>query len=80
MDVIKVSQELFPIIVKSAAIPCSDAGKRVHKAHLIFMLNSIIDGDVTGEKAHRWIGYVQGCLVYSDTSTVEEMKDINFNN
>lgn len=80
MDVIKVSQELIPLIVKSDKLECSDSGKRIHKAHLIFMLNSIIDGEVKDDKAHRWIGYVQGCLVFSDTSTVEEMKEINFNN
>ena len=80
MDVIKVSQELVTIIIKTDKLECSDSGKRIHKAHLLYMLDSIIQGDVSGEKAHRWIGYVQGCLVYSDTSTVEEMKTLNFNN
>jgi len=47
--------------------------------HLHEMLTEIAYGTVTDEKAHRWLGYVQGVLVAYEHATVEQFKEINKN-
>lgn len=49
----------------------------VGKSHLFEMTSKIISGQVTGEKAHRWLGYIQGVLVASGSVTLEQVKKIN---
>lgn len=45
--------------------------------HAGWMLGQIEGGEVTGEKAHRWLGYAQALLVAGDWVTLEAIKDIN---
>lgn len=45
--------------------------------HLWEMTKKIESGEVEGEKAHRWLGYIQGVLVAMQISTLEEMKKMN---
>lgn len=45
--------------------------------HLVWMLDGIIQGYIQHEKAHRWIGFVQGVLVGRNLATVEHLKKIN---
>jgi hypothetical protein len=47
------------------------------KDHLREMLRKLISGEVSGEKAHRWIGWIQGCVCVGKGATLEEMKLIN---
>lgn len=47
------------------------------KNHILFMCNEIYLGKVTGEQAHRWLGYIQGVLVAVGITTVEQMKQLN---
>jgi len=46
------------------------------KDHLHEMVNKIICGEVSGEKAHRWLGYLQGAVVIGGVS-LEQVKMIN---
>ena len=46
--------------------------------HLDYMCQKIIFKDVTGYKAHRWIGYIQGVLLCKTKEyTLEDMKEMN---
>lgn len=45
--------------------------------HAYWMLTEIVLGNVTEEKAHRWLGYAQALLVAEDELTLEECKAIN---
>lgn len=45
--------------------------------HALWMLEGIAQGYVQGEKAHRWVGYVQGMMVTLALATLEEMKAVN---
>ncbi len=45
--------------------------------HIKYMLNEIATEKVQGEKAHRWLGYAQGVLVYSGSFTLDMCKQIN---
>ena len=47
------------------------------KTHMIYMCSKIMVGDVEGEKAHRWIGWIQGCLYMNGAASLEEMKLVN---
>lgn len=51
-----------------------DAGSH----HLFDMVIEIESGRVSGEKGHRWLGYIQGVLVARGLTTVEAMKRMNF--
>ncbi len=45
--------------------------------HVMWMLDSIQDKCVTGEKAHRWLGWAQCAAVAAGAGTLEDMKNIN---
>lgn len=72
--------------VKSAAADCldylisekiPDDTSKSGKGHLYYMIGMIRDGSITGNKAHRWLGYIQGCLVVHGVATLEDMKKVN---
>ena len=45
--------------------------------HIIDMLERVASGEITGEKAHRWLGWAQCASVSAGVGTLEEMKNIN---
>ena len=45
--------------------------------HIMDMCCAIVNGEVIGEKAHRWLGWIQGCLCMSGEISLEELKEIN---
>lgn len=45
--------------------------------HAIWMLNRIIDGEVEGEKAHRWLGDAAGMLRQIGVVTLDGCKYAN---
>ncbi len=47
------------------------------RPHLMWMIQGIQIGRVTGEKAHRWMGWIQACIVMQTGVTLEDMKRIN---
>lgn len=51
--------------------PFLDVFEETSKAHIVWMVTEIKDGKVQGDKANRWIGYVQGVLVSGRLTTVE---------
>lgn len=53
-------------------VPDSCSGNHLHK-----MLSKICDGEITGEKAHRWLGWVQGVMTCRGMVTLEQCKAIN---
>lgn len=77
MDMVKVISGLSKIIEDAPETFLPLPGTRCDREHLHWMLDQINEGKVYGEKAHHWIGYVQGVLVSRHVTTVEEMKDLN---
>jgi len=49
----------------------------VTSSHLEYMLESIISSKVKNEKAHRWLGWVQGIICCKGAATLTQMKNIN---
>ncbi len=53
-----------------------DLNDPVSLKHLNWMLCQICTGPVSGGKAQRWIGYVQGVLVAKGHMTLDELNEI----
>lgn len=53
----------------------ADDGKGA--GHALWMLNKIVDGQIDGEKGHRWLGYAQGVLVSEGFLSLEQAKIAN---
>ena len=68
------ARDLWELVDKSK-LP--DKHDEYGKDHLKYMLNRIMIGIVEDEKAHRWLGWVQGCICVGGGATIEEMKQIN---
>ena len=45
--------------------------------HLTMLLQKILSGEVTGEKAHRWIGWVQASLVAAGVTHLGAMMSMS---
>ncbi|HET8688334.1 MAG TPA: hypothetical protein VFM18_17125 [Methanosarcina sp.] len=52
-------------------------GDATSVAHLYEMIEAIESGEVSGEKAHRWLGWMQGVVCCRGGATLEEMKAVN---
>ncbi len=46
-----------------------------HLGHLLWMLEEIRTCSVTNDKAHRWLGYIQGRMVSVNLISVMEERD-----
>ena len=56
----------------------SDDNPETGKAHLHEMAQKIVNGEVLGEKAHRWLGWLQACICIGGGATLEQLKLINY--
>lgn len=74
MDVRIAAQETDKLI-DATNLPLSNS--EYGKNHLHEMVNKIICGEVSGEKAHRWLDYLQGAVVIGGGATLEQIKMIN---
>ena len=54
-------------IVEKSNLP--DEHPEYGKDHLRYMLKELELGRITGEKAHRWIGWIQGCVCVGNGAT-----------
>jgi hypothetical protein len=54
-----------------------DMNQSFGKNHMYDMVDKIITDEVSGEKAHRWLGYIQGCVCVSGGATLDQLKQVN---
>ena len=75
MKKIKTALQLIIPYIEKSNLPTdnSDYGKK----HLLSMIDKMMSGEVSSYKAHRWLGYIQGCLCASNSATVAEMRAVN---
>lgn len=45
--------------------------------HVTEMLGKIVRGEITGTKAHRWLGWAQAIICVGGGATLDELKAIN---
>jgi hypothetical protein len=74
MDVRKAAKETAKLIKR---IDLSTHDPEYGKLHLLHMSDQVISGEVTGEKAHRWLGWIQACVCVGNGANLEELKEIN---
>lgn len=74
MNIAHIATACRLYIDKSTAPECH---AEFGKDHLRDMINAIESGSISGEKAHRWLGYLQGVLVATGGCTLDEMKTLN---
>jgi len=72
---IKIAAKKMDELIDSTDLPASNDS--YGKIHLHYMISRIINGEIVGSKAHRWIGYIQGLIVIGGGATLEELKNIN---
>lgn len=58
-----------------AHVPATPEPEGRDSTHLLWMLNEIRTGAVTGDKAHRWLGYVQGMMIADNLTSVQAERD-----
>lgn len=87
MDVVVAAQNTVDTVKKRATVPDyferiiasprrSDRGTGLE--HSVWMLQQIATGAVTGEKAHRWLGYAQGVLCEAGFINLQDAKQANY--
>jgi len=77
MDIKKVAADTLSVMVEPMAEYNPKCKDGLDKPHVIWMLNGIILGYVTGEKAHRWLGWAQAVVCAYEYTTLEDLKVIN---
>jgi hypothetical protein len=90
MDVKKAAENTLIIWHKKASIPIQDApsplifdGEAKQSEHGVglmhqrWLLEQVSEGIITGDKAHRWLGYAQGFLVRDGVLTMAECRFAN---
>ena len=77
MNMGKVVNGLRCLIEEKGDLKLPVPGRCTDRDHLLWMLDQIDSGKITDEKAHRWIGYVQGVVVMCRMTEVEDMRDLN---
>lgn len=80
MDVAKAAEHTLTLLRKNMTDPLpgpAQAEDGQGLKHQLFVLYSVKDGEVVGEKAHRWLGWAQGALSAMDLLSLEECKYAN---
>lgn len=75
MDIKKVTLKMSKIVESSNKLPAHQEEYGVD--HLLDMCIAILNNEVIEDKAHRWLGWIQGCICMSGDVTLEELKEIN---
>lgn len=76
MDIGVAAKATRPFLGKCKAVGI-EGGDATSIEHLAAMLTSIETGSVAGEKAHRWLGWVQAVICCRGGATLEDLKRIN---
>lgn len=78
MNIIKSAQLMKPIVEEMVFLSGAVyGGEATSIEHLLEMITAIESGEVVGEKAHRWLGWIQGVVCCRGGALLEELKEIN---
>lgn len=72
---IKKAAKETKVLIDSTTLP--EVNPSMGKDHLHHMCDQIINGKITGGSAHRWLGWVQGCIVVGEGATLDQIKALN---
>lgn len=82
MDVVRAAENMLTVMRKCERTKDIDETAQRDELgltleHCGWMLNEIVVGNVTGEKAHRWLGYAQGVLCANGVADLDSCKYAN---
>ncbi len=72
---IKIAANNMWSLVQNSNLP--EDHESYGKNHLRGMLAMLVSEEITDEKAHRWLGWIQGCVCVGEGGTLDDMKHIN---
>ena len=75
MKDIRVAADMTDRVIDTCNAP--EKHTEYGKDHLHEMCHKIINGEITGDKAHRWLGWVQACVCIYGGATMDQFKIIN---
>jgi hypothetical protein len=75
MNVKAATEETGKLIEDSLWL--SETDPDTGRIHLHDMVEKIMSEEVSGEKAHRWIGWIQACVCMGGGASLKTLKDIN---
>jgi hypothetical protein len=78
---IKLAATAMRPFVEHAATRCPDhiaGGDATSISHIRDMIEKIESGEIADEKAHRWLGWIQGVTCCYGGASLDEMKLVNF--
>jgi hypothetical protein len=75
MNIKLAAEQTLQLVSYADGLPLRQAEYGIE--NIIWMLVMIKDGRITGEKAHRWLGWAQACICIGGGATMEELKEIN---
>lgn len=80
MDIKLAATAMRPFVERAANQlgKMSFGGDATSISHLRDMIEKIESGEVADEKAHRWLGWIQGVTCCYGGATLDEMKLVNF--
>lgn len=55
---------------------CKNENNPTSVYHLVWMLHELGSSEMSETKKHRWLGYIQGCMVMKNIITVQEERDL----
>lgn len=68
----ELRQEYFDLL---NSVPIENSSEPLAKTHLAWMLAKLSDDDMSETKKHRWLGYIQGCMVFYGLLNVNEERN-----
>ena len=77
MDVKLAAQRTTDAHVSALSLARDAELPKATAAHLRYMNSRIQDGTVTGEKAHRWLGWMQATVYLAGAATHDALQQIN---
>lgn len=75
MNIVKAAKSMRRIIYRTPiGFNHTDGCER---SHLLYMCNTIMKKKVVGEKAHRWVGWIQGVCTSVGITSLSQCKRVN---
>ncbi len=76
MNIKKAAKDTLTLIINDNDATWSNIPS-LSKPHVKRLCLAIIDGEVEGDKAHRWLGWAQCAVVGAGICSLDHMKEIN---
>jgi len=80
MNVINAADRCRTVIINNGAIHWYVPNDKYELSvgHIISMLDRIVSGEISDEKAHRWLGWAQACICMGNVENLEGLQRINY--